>query len=807
MDDNIFVVKRDGRSQKVSLDKIRDRIFALGQGLNVDKLRIVLDTVTGLKNGMKTTELDVLAAETASAYVQKHPDYAILSARIAISNLQKQTSDDFAETARRLYECTNKRTNEHTPVVSEEYYSAVKRHADRINSEIDYSRDYEYKDFGFRTLEKSYLLRVDGKIVERPQHMIMRVAIALYCTGGVDNIDEAIRAYHSMSRREYTHATPTLFNAGTNCQQLSSCFLLDIAGDSIDGIFKTVSDCAKISKTAGGIGLSVNKIRGRGAFISGTNGHSNGIVPMLRVFNSTACYVDQGGNKRPGSFAIYLEPWHADIMHFLELRLNTGKEEIRARDLFYAMWMPDLIMRRIEQGGTISLFSPNDVPLLGEATGAKFDELYELYERQGFAISTIPALDLYRKICETQIETGMPYMLYKDACNRLSNQNNLGTIKSSNLCAEIVQYTDPKMTAVCNLASIALPTFVENGEFNFARLADTARTLVTSLNRVIDINYYPVPEAEHSNRSLRPIGIGVQGLADTFMLMRFPFESEDAAKLNREIFETIYFAALDRSCDLAAQFGAYPLYNGSPVSRGILHPDAMEENLSNSRWDWNGLRARIAQHGVRNSLLTALMPTASTSQILGFNECFEPITSNIYSRRVSSGEFQVVNQYLVRDLMKIGLWNDSMRNAIIATKGSVQSILGIPEEIKSLYKTVWEMSQKTIINLARGRAPFVDQSQSMNLFLSKPTIAKVASMHMHSWKSGLKTGMYYLRTRPAADVIQFTVDERAAREMIEQKAPPKEKKEEHSAQKSDERSEEEIACSLKNPGACEMCSA
>lgn len=1086
---DMHVRKRDGSLEPVDLTKIQRRIQTLAgltgdafSRLDVDVAQVSIKTVNGLYNGVTTSELDTLAAETAAAMTTRHPDYGTLAARIAISNLHKNTSQDFVKVTELLFRQVDKFTGEPAPRVSAEYHAAVLRHADAIARTIDYSRDYEYSYFGFKVMERSHLMRVDGRVAESPQQMLMRVSIGIHCVGSFDDIEAALDTYQAMSRREFTHATPTLFNAGTERPQLSSCFLLKMNDDSIEGIYKTLGDCAAISKNAAGIGLSVHNIRAAGSYIKGTGGESNGLVPMLRVFNATACYVDQcfsgdtpvftrrgpvpardvrvtdevlasdgryhrvlellrhrytgeileieletgftarvtpahrvlartlvdgapftgympagelrpghrlimpptldaishdlphltedicrlygmmlgsrthlnglcelefersdlefvkrilptlgvcdasfyvpehahhrrvavfdpisphfpfstrpssfdaemlhlpinklyavvrglvstfqiptvltpriavprhlrdavlfasmrlgdpfalasdeeenrdgstvvikvghhflgdawqvpdnvaippipvksvkrnttsetvydfvvqdepsfttsigvahnGGNKRPGAIAVYLEPWHSDIFEFLDLRNNNGKEEQRARDLFLAMWVPDLFMRRAKENADWSLFSPSEAPGLAEVWGAEFDALYERYEREGRARRTVKARKLLTTICERQINTGNPYMLFKDACNAKSNQRNLGTIQGSNLCAEIVQFTSPEMTAVCNLASLSLPAFVDvqRKTVDFDRLAAAARRAVTNLNRVIDLNYYPTPESERSNRALRPVGLGVQGLADVFFMLRLPFDSKRAEALNREIFETIYFAALDRSCELAERDGPYELYEGSPVSLGELQPDAWGEDLSGSRWDWSGLRERIKRHGVRNSLLTALMPTASTSQILGYNECFEPITSNVYVRRVLSGEFQLVNQYLLRDLIELGLWSEDMRQAIIASNGSIQRIVGIPAEIKELYKTVWEISQRRVLDLARGRAPFVDQTQSMNIHIAHPDVRKMASLHMASWEMGLKTGMYYLRSMPAADAIKFTVDERAAARLL-----------------------------------------
>lgn len=643
-----------------------------------------------------------------------------------------------------------------TPMIAEKYYKIIIDNADRLNAAIIYDRDFSYNYFGFKTLERSYLLKINGKIVERPQHMLMRVSVGIHG----EDIDAAIETYNLLSERYFTHASPTLFAAATPRPQLSSCFLLAMTDDSIDGIFETLTRCAKISKSAGGIGLHVHNIRAKNTYIAGTNGISNGLVPMLRVYNSTARYVDQGGNKRPGAFAIYVEPWHGDVFEFLNLRKNTGHEEERARDLFYALWIPDLFMERVEADEDWSLMCPHKSPGLSDCWGDEFVKLYTKYEAEGNFIRKVKARDLWYQVVTSQVETGTPYLLYKDACNRKSNQQNLGTIKCSNLCTEIVEYTSKDEVAVCNLASLALNMFVKpNRTYDFQKLKEISKTVTRNLNKVIDINFYPIPEAERSNKRHRPIGIGVQGLADAFILMRLPYESEEAQMLNQQIFETIYYGALEASCELAAEFGPYETYAGSPVSKGILQHD-MWQKTPTDLWDWAALKAKIAQHGVRNSLLLAPMPTASTAQILGNNESFEPYTSNIYNRRVLSGEFQVVNHHLIKDLTELDLWDDDMKNEIIAEYGSVQNITRIPLEIRQLYKTVWEVSVKTCINMAADRGAFIDQSQSFNIHVAEPTYAKMSSIHFFGWKQGLKTGMYYLRTRPVANPIQFTVDKK-----------------------------------------------
>ena len=685
-----------------------------------------------------------------------HPDYAILAARIAVSNLHKQTKKQFSSVIEDLYYYVNPKNNKRAAMISDQTYETVMKHAEELNSAIVYDRDFNYQYFGFKTLERSYLLRIGGNVAERPQHMIMRVAVGIHG----DDIEHAIETYNLMSQKCFTHASPTLFAAGTPQPQLSSCFLIDMKEDSIEGIYDTLKTCAMISKNAGGVGMNAHCIRATGSYISGTNGTSNGIVPMLRVFNNTARYVDQGGNKRPGAFAVYLEPWHADVFEFLDLRKNHGKEEIRARDLFFALWVPDLFMKRVESNGEWTLMCPNEAPGLADVWGEEFEALYTRYEREGRGRKIIKAQKLWYSILEAQTETGTPYMLYKDACNRKSNQQNLGTIRSSNLCTEIIEYSAPDEVAVCNLASLALPTFVDTnrGEYDFHRLHEVTQVVVKNLNKIIDINHYPVEEARRSNFRHRPIGVGVQGLADAFLALRLPFESPEAKHLNKQIFETIYHAALTASCDLARQLGPYKTYEGSPVSKGVLQYDMWNVTPS-ELWDWASLKAEIAKHGVRNSLLLAPMPTASTSQILGNNECFEPYTSNIYSRRVLAGEFQVVNPWLLKDLVDMGLWSDNMKNRIISEGGSIQRIPNIPDDIKALYKTVWEISQRTIVQMAADRGAFIDQSQSLNIHIKEPTMGKITSMHFAGWKLGLKTGMYYLRTMAASAPIQFTVDQ------------------------------------------------
>ena len=742
-------------------DKITARIRKLNYGLNplVDPVRVAMRVIEGLYDGVTTSELDNLAAEIAATMTTTHPDYAKLAARISVSNLHKNTKKSFSETMEDLYNYINPRTGKKAPLLSDEVYKIIKKNADKLDSSIIYNRDFGYDFFGFKTLERSYLLKLNGKIVERPQHMLMRVSIGIH----LDDIESALETYELMSKRYFTHATPTLFNSGTPKPQMSSCFLLTMKEDSIDGIYDTLKQTAKISQSAGGIGLSIHNVRATGSYIAGTNGTSNGIVPMLRVFNDTARYVDQGGGKRKGSFAIYVEPWHADIFDFLELKKNHGKEEMRARDLFYAMWTPDLFMKRVEEDSNWTLMCPNECPDLYNLHGDEFDELYQKYESEGRGRKTIKARELWEKILESQIETGTPYMLYKDSANRKSNQKNLGTIRSSNLCTEILEYTSSDEVAVCNLASIALPMFVKDGNFDHKSLFDVTVRVTKNLNRVIDRNYYPVKEAENSNFRHRPVGLGVQGLADTFIMLRLPFTSDKAKELNQEIFETLYFAAVTASVQEAKKDGVYQTYKGSPISKGEFQHNLWgikDEDLS-GRWDWSGLRKKVKKHGVRNSLLVAPMPTASTSQILGNNECFEPYTSNIYTRRVLSGEFIVVNKHLLEDLVQLGLWNEEMKQELMRNNGSIQNIETIPENIKELYRTVWEMSMKDIIDMSRHRGYFIDQSQSLNLFMEGATMAKLTSMHFYGWKSGLKTGMYYLRTKSAVDAIKFTLDNKS----------------------------------------------
>jgi ribonucleoside-diphosphate reductase alpha chain len=754
----MYVVKRDGHKEPVMFDKITDRIKKLCYGLNdlVDAVKVAMRVIEGLYDGVTTSELDNLAAETAASMTIAHPDYAQLAARIAISNLHKNTTKSFSETMNEMYHYVNPRTNQQAPLLSEEVHEVIQANAEFLDSHIIYNRDFNYDYFGFKTLERSYLLKINGKIVERPQHMLMRVSVGIH----LNDLDSVIETYDLMSKKFFTHATPTLFNAGTPKPQMSSCFLLSMKDDSIDGIYDTLKSTAKISQSAGGIGLSIHNVRATGSYIRGTNGTSNGIVPMLRVFNDTARYVDQGGGKRKGSFAIYLETWHADIFEFLDLKKNTGKEEMRARDLFFAMWTSDLFMKRVQEDSHWTLMCPNECPGLYEVYGDEFEALYTSYEDKGKGRKTIKARELWEKILESQIETGTPYMLYKDAANRKSNQKNLGTIRSSNLCTEIMEYTSDDEIAVCNLASISLPMFVENGKFNHDLLFSVTKRVTRNLNKVIDRNYYPVKEAENSNMRHRPVGLGVQGLADAFILLRMPFTSDEAKKLNQEIFETLYFAAVTASMEMAKEEGPYSSFKGSPISQGEFQYNLWglkDEELS-GRWDWASLRKEVVEHGVRNSLLVAPMPTASTSQILGNNEAFEPYTSNIYTRRVLSGEFIVVNKHLLEDLVNQGLWNEDLKQEIMRHNGSVQNIDAIPQDLKDLYKTVWEMSMKDIIDMSRHRGYFIDQSQSLNLFMQDANYSKLTSMHFYAWQSGLKTGMYYLRTKSAVDAIKFTLN-------------------------------------------------
>ena len=789
----MLVLKRDGRRESVKFDKITARIEKLCKGLNrdfVEPVKIAQKVIDGLYDGVSTVQLDDLAAEIAASMTTRHPDFAKLAARIAISNLHKVTSGSFSNTAKHMYTYVDDKTGENAPLLSSETYGIIKRNAKKLDETIDYDRDFNYDFFGYKTLERAYLMRLNGKIVERPQHMLMRVSIGIHG----EDIEAATETYDLMSEKWFTHATPTLFNAGTPKPQLSSCFLLTMQDDSINGIYDTLKQCAKISQSAGGIGLSIHNVRATGAYIKGTNGTSNGIIPMLRNFDMTARYVDQGGGKRKGSFAIYLEPWHADIFEFLQLKKNHGKEELRARDLFYAIWISDLFMRRVEENGEWSLFSPDEAKGLEDSYGEGFDKLYKKYEQEGKARRVVKAQDLWFEILESQIETGTPYILYKDHANRKSNQKNLGIIKSSNLCTEIIEYTSKDEVAVCNLASISLSKFVrEDKTFDHEKLYQITKVATKNLNKVIDVNYYPVEEARTSNMRHRPVGLGVQGLADAFVMMRLPFESEQAQCINREIFETIYYAAMEASMELAQVEGPYQTYKGSPVSKGIFQFDMWGVTPNSGRWDWYDLKQRVKKYGVRNSLLVAPMPTASTSQILGNNECFEPFTSNMYVRRVLSGEFIVANKYLMHDLIGLGLWDDNMMNKIKAENGSIQNIAEIPADIKKLYKTVWEISQKTIIDMSADRGAYICQSQSLNIHLMNANFGKMTSMHFYAWKKGLKTGMYYLRTKAATDAIKFTVTK-------EENLQPK-----VVSVKEIDKNQQSIQCSLDDPEGCEMC--
>lgn len=792
----MFVIKRDGRTESVKFDKITARIEKLCYGLNpdlVDPVDVAKKVIEGLYDGVTTTELDNLAAETAASLTTRHPDYALLASRIAVSNLHKNTTKSFSATMRSLYNYIDPKSQLASPLIADDVWAIIEENSELLDSHIIYDRDFGFDYFGFKTLEKSYLLKLNGQVIERPQHMYMRVALGIH----KQDLDSVVKTYNMLSERWYTHGTPTLFNAGTPKPQMSSCFLLTMKDDSIEGIYDTLKQTAKISQSAGGIGLSIHNIRATGSYIGGTNGTSNGIVPMLRVFNDTARYVDQGGGKRKGAFAIYLEPWHADVFEFLDLKKNHGKEENRARDLFYALWIPDLFMERVEAGGDWSLFCPHESPGLADCWGENFKTLYESYEKQGKARKTVKAQELWFAILESQIETGTPYLLYKDAANSKSNQQNLGTIKSSNLCTEIIEYTAPNEVAVCNLASIALPRFVINGTYDHQKLFEVTYQATLNLNKIIDNNYYPVEEARYSNMRNRPVGLGVQGLADVFILLRLPFESEEAKKLNREISETMYYAALKASNDLAEREGAYDTFEGSPISKGVFQFDMWKVSPS-ARWDWNSLRTRIKKFGIRNSLLLAPMPTASTSQILGNNECFEPYTSNIYTRRVLSGEFVVVNKHLLKDLAALNLWNSDIKNKIIEANGSVAQIAEIPQNIKEIYKTVWEIKQRTLIDMAADRGAYICQSQSLNLFIQEPTISKLTSMHFYAWKKGLKTGMYYLRTQAASAAVRFTIEKQAG-ESLEPVIP--------TSASPDEVLVDEIGESCPIDGSCEACSS
>jgi ribonucleoside-diphosphate reductase alpha subunit len=807
----MLVLKRDGHRESVKFDKITARIEKLCYGLDpkfVNPVEVAMKVINGLYDGVSTQELDNLAAEIAATMTTRHPDFAKLAARIAVSNLHKVTSKSFSNTMKRLYQYVDPKTGQNAPLISKETWKVIKDHAAELDEAILYDRDFSYDFFGFKTLERSYLMKIDGKTVERPQHMLMRVAVGIHG----EDIPAAIETYNLLSEKWFTHATPTLFNAGTPKPQLSSCFLLTMQDDSIDGIYDTLKQTAKISQSAGGIGLSIHNVRAKGSYIKGTGGTSNGIVPMLRNFDMTARYVDQGGGKRKGSFAIYLEPWHADVFEFLELKKNHGKEELRARDLFYALWISDLFMKRVENNEMWSLFCPNEAPGLADVWGEDFERLYEKYESEGKYRKQVKAQDLWFEVLEAQIETGTPYILYKDAANRKSNQKNLGTIKSSNLCTEIIEYTAPDEVAVCNLASLALPKFVtEDGKFDHQKLYEITKVATLNLNKVIDVNYYPVEEARKSNMRHRPIGLGVQGLADAFILLRMPFDSEEARRLNEDIFETIYFASMEASMELSKKDGAYETFKGSPVSKGIFQFDMWGVEPKSKRWNWEQLKQDVKKYGVRNSLLVAPMPTASTSQILGNNECFEPYTSNIYTRRTLSGEFIIANKHLMKDLISLGLWSENMRQKLVSANGSVQSIPEIPQNIKDIYKTVWEISQKSIIDMSADRGAYICQSQSLNIHITNPNFGKLTSMHFYAWKKGLKTGMYYLRSTAAADAIKFTMDKPALQQSAVEAAvtvtEPVVATQTATAQQtiSYEQKMSDMACSLDNPDACEAC--
>jgi ribonucleoside-diphosphate reductase alpha chain len=767
------VTKRNGSSEPISFDKVLGRIRKASKSLQVNPDSLSQQVLARIYDGVKTSEIDELTGQLAASLSTTHPDYGILASRIAISNHQRNTDSSFTNVMLTLHNQVNTKTQEPISYVNDEIAELVKTHGKEIDTKLDYDRDYLFDYFGFKTLEKSYLLRDSKqKILERPQHLWMRVSLAIW----PHDLKKAFETYDYMSQKYFTHATPTLFNAGTQKQQLSSCFLVSMAEDSIAGIYKTLGDCAMISKHAGGIGLHLHNVRARGSLIKGTNGTSNGIVPMLRVFNNTARYVDQGGGKRNGSFAMYLEPWHADVEDFLRMKQNTGAEEERARDLFYALWIPDLFMKRIDENGTWSLFCPNEAPGLADVVGAEFEALYTKYESEKRYRKQVSARKLWFEILDAQIESGTPYLLYKDAANLKSNQQNVGVIKSSNLCTEIIEYSDANETAVCNLASIGLPTFIKKGAFDFTLLRKVVHTVTTNLNRVIDINYYPTPETHRSNMRHRPIGLGVQGLADVFAILKLSWECEEAAELNKKIFEHMYFAALESSMELAKKEGPYETFAGSPSSKGVLQFDMWNVKPSTDL-DWDKLKKQIVKHGLRNSLLVAPMPTASTSQILGFNECFEPFTTNIYSRRTLAGEFVVINKYLLKELLDLGIWNEDLKQQIVAHNGSIQNISEISDSIKPRYKTSWELSQKILIDMAAARGAYICQSQSLNLFMADPDYAKLTSMHFYAWRKGLKTGCYYLRTKAPVAAQKFTIDPRMIVDTSSTKLDDKKKRE------------------------------
>jgi ribonucleotide reductase alpha subunit len=780
----MFVKKRDGSVEKVSFDKVLRRVENLSNDLNINATEIAQKVCSRIYDGVGTSELDELTAQLCSSLLAEHLDYGLLSSRITVSNHHKNTSPSFSEVIDNLYK-------QSSPLISEDVYNVVCAHKEKFNNYIDYTRDYDFDFFGFKTLEKAYLMRIDGHVVERPQHLFMRVSIGIH--GG--DLREVLETYDAFSRKKFIHATPTLFNFGTPRPQGSSCFLMEIEDDSISGIYNTLKDSALISKYAGGIGIHIHNIRGKNSYIRGTNGNSDGIIPMLRVFNSTARYVNQSG-RRNGSIAIYLEPWHCDVEGFLDMRKNHGNEEERARDLFYALWIPDLFMERVKHNDVWSLMCPDKCKGLSDVYGDEFNELYRKYEREGMYIKQITAQSLWRRIIDSQIETGTPYMLYKDSVNKKTNHQNLGVIKSSNLCTEIMEYTSPEESAVCNLASMCLPTYVTDRNFNFKDLHENVKIVTKNLNKIIDKNFYPIEKTSLSNMRHRPIGIGVQGLADTFILMRYPFESDDAKKLNKQIFETIYHASLEASNEIAKKRfemietmgalevnteeykaielylkitddeksklkkykGAYSSYEGSPISKGIYQYDMWDVKINNDLWDWTVLHKSIEEWGIRNSLLLAPMPTASTSQIMGFNECFEPFTSNLYKRKTLAGEFIVINKYLLKDLIECKIWNKDLKDKLIMNEGSVQNVDEISKEIKEIYKTAWEIKQKTIIDMAVDRGAYICQSQSMNLFTDDPNYHRLTTMHFYAWQKGLKTGMYYLRTKPKASTQQFTID-------------------------------------------------
>jgi ribonucleoside-diphosphate reductase alpha subunit len=785
----MYVVKRDGRKEAVKFDKITARTVKMCYGLDplVSPEAVAMKVIEGIYDGVSTTDLDNLAAEVAAAKTIDHPDYALLASRIAVSNLHKETKKSFSEVIEDMHAYIDPKTGQKAALIADDVHKIIMDNKELLDSSIIYDRDFRYDYFGFKTLTRSYLMKLEGVIAERPQQMLMRVAVGIHKA----DVAAAIKTYNLMSEGWFTHATPTLFNSGTPKPQMSSCFLLTMKEDSIEGIYDTLKSCAQISQSAGGIGLAIHNIRATGSYIKGTNGTSNGIVPMLRVFNDTARYVDQGGGKRKGSFAIYMEPWHADVFDFLDLKKNHGKEESRARDLFFALWIPDLFMQRVKDNGDWTLMCPHECPGLSDTHSAEFEKLYLSYEAAGKGRKTIKAQDLWFKILESQIETGTPYMLYKDAANAKSNQQNLGTIKSSNLCTEIMEYTAPDEVAVCNLASLALPKYVtEDGKFDHDKLFEVTYQATLNLNKIIDENFYPIEEARNSNLRHRPIGLGVQGLADAYIMLGYPFESDEARTLNREIFETIYYASMTASKDLSKVDGPYESFKGSPVSKGIFQFD-MWGVTPTSRWEWDVLKEEVQKYGVRNSLLLAPMPTASTAQILGNNECFEPYTSNIYTRRVLSGEFIIVNKHLLKDLVREGLWNKDMRQMIMQANGSIQDINEIPQRLKDLYKTAWEISQKAIIDQAADRGAYICQSQSLNIFMENANFGKLTSMHFYGWEKGLKTGMYYLRTKAATDAIKFTIDRKV---------------EEVPTAQSIEDQQAAIACSLDDPENCEMCS-